>query len=141
MGAPTVRQRGGARTFSATLVMEGMRLRYWPNPAHKRETTEEGPPRWRPHKTPCPHMTIEERDALLAESVPESPHQPGARRYALRRSGDLEWFVGVPTEYQQGEVVFHGYPTQAVPAKVLRVFRDSGKITEAEYRKMVKDLG
>ena len=29
-------------------------MRYWPNPAHKRETTEAGPPAWSPDKDPCP---------------------------------------------------------------------------------------
>ena len=28
---------------------------YYPNPAHKTETTEAGPPRWRPDKEPCPN--------------------------------------------------------------------------------------
>ena len=32
----------------------GSMMRYFPNPAHKRETTEAGPPRWRPDKEPCP---------------------------------------------------------------------------------------
>jgi hypothetical protein len=41
-------------------------MRYWPNPAHKQETTEAGPPQWRPGKEPCPReMTVAERDELL----------------------------------------------------------------------------
>ena len=42
---------------------------YYLNPAHKTETTEAGPPRWRPDKEPCPRMTPRERTTLLQESV------------------------------------------------------------------------
>lgn len=44
-------------------------MKYWPNPAHKRETTEAGPPRWRPYKEPCPRMTVTERQALMDSSI------------------------------------------------------------------------
>jgi hypothetical protein len=37
-------------------------MRYWPNPAHKAETTEAGPPLWTPDKDLCPTgMTVAER--------------------------------------------------------------------------------
>ena len=49
-------------------------MRYFANPAHKRETTEAGPPRWRSDKEPCSEgMTLRERTELLRESVAESP--------------------------------------------------------------------
>jgi hypothetical protein len=86
-------------------------------------------------------LTVDERSRLLEESVPEDPANPASRRYAMRRSADLEWFVAVLTEYRDGEPVFHGYPERHVPAKVLRVFRNSETITEVEYRRMTRELG
>lgn len=116
-------------------------MKYWPNPAHKKDTSEAGPPRWRPSKTQCPPMTIEERDDLLRRSAPEDPSSPTARRFAMRRTAGLEWFAAVFTEFRDGEPVFHGYPTRSVPARVLRAFRDAGSITDAEYRRAIKELG
>ena len=52
-------------------------MRYFANPAHKKETTEAGPPRWRPDKEPCPEgMTLRERTELLRESIAETPDSP-----------------------------------------------------------------
>jgi hypothetical protein len=113
-------------------------VRYWPNPAHKRETTESGPPRWRPDKTPCPNMTVAERQALLRASIPEDVGSPGSRRYALRRGDRIEWFVAVVTEFVGGQPVFHDYPVTHVPSRVLRVFRDQGLIIDSEYQRMIK---
>jgi len=122
-------------------IPEEGRLKYWPNPAHKRETSEEGPPQWRPHKTPCPPMPLTERQELLTKSIPD-PKKPQTCRYALRRGeAGLEWFEGRLTRYDGEEPVFHGYPTKAVPARVLRIFRDAGEITQAEYRRTVRQLG
>lgn len=116
-------------------------VKYWPNPAHKRETTEAGPPRWRPDKAPCPKMTVEEREDLLRRSIPLSPADPASRRFAFRRVPKLEWFEAKCHGYNEGEPEFHGHPTVHVPNRVLRAFRDAGHISEAEYRFMVKELG
>ena len=119
-------------------------VRYVPNPAHKRETTEAGPPGWRPDKEPCPpEMTPRERAALLRGSVPEHPDPPSSRRFTIRRGGrGLELFAAQATRTaEDGEVEYHGYPTRQVPGKVSRGFRDRGDITAAEYRRLVKRLG
>ena len=119
-------------------------VRYVPNPAHKQETTEAGPPRWGPDKEPCPpEMTPRERAALLRDSVPEHPDAPASRRFAVRRGrSGLEFFAAQATQTTEGgEVEYHGYPTHRVPGKVLRRFRDRSDITTAEYRQLVKRLG
>ena len=118
-------------------------MRYFPNPAHKVETTEAGPPRWRPDKTPCPEgMTIQERTQLLRDSIAENPDSPTTRRFAVRRSDSgLEFFAAQMTRIVNGETEYHGYPTFYVPVKILRQFRDNGIITRSEYRMSVKRLG
>ena len=115
---------------------------YYPNRAHKRETTEAGPPGWRPDKEPCPDMTPEERTELLRESVARDPSLPTSQRFAVRRTGTgLEFFTARMTREVDGDIEFHGYPTTHVPGLVLRRFRDEGQITPAEYRRQVKRLG
>ena len=116
-------------------------VKYWPNPAHKRETSEAGPPRWRPDKTPCPRLTIDERNTLLQSSIAD-PKLSDTVRYALRRSEEgTQWFTGRLTGYDGEEAVFHGYPTAHVPARVLRLFMAQGEISDAEYRRMIRQLG
>ena len=118
-------------------------MRYFANPAHKIETTEAGPPRWRPDKAPCPEgMTLRERRELLRESIAENPGSSTSRRYAVRRTDSgLEFFPAQATQVVDDEVEFHGYPTRYVPGKVLRQFRNQGKISQSEYRNLVKRLG
>ena len=118
-------------------------MRYFANPAHKVETTEAGPPSWRPDKTPCPKgMTLDERAELLRHSVAEDPDSPTSRRFAIRRNeSGLEIFAAQMTRIVDGESEYHGYPTDHVPGKVLRHFRDNGTITRPEYKKLVKRLG
>lgn len=116
-------------------------VRYWPNPAHKRSTTEAGVGAWRPAKEPCPAMTIEERDALLQASLPEDGANPRSRRYAFRRTeGGLEFFEARWTRDADGEPEFHGYPTRHVPVRVLRALVHAGAITRSEYERLRKDL-
>jgi len=116
-------------------------MRYWPNPAHKKETSEAGPPRWRPKKTLCPRMEPDERERLLQEAVPENPGVVGSSRYALRLGeGGYEWFVALLTRMVDGEPEYHGFPCAHVPYRVLRAFRDAGRITDAEYRRFIKEL-
>lgn len=40
----------------------------------------------------------------------------------------------------QEPIELHGYPIAAAPAKVLRVFRDRGEVSEAEYRRLLRGL-
>ena len=124
-------------------------MRYWPNPAHKRETTEAGPPAWRPRKSPCPQMTREERTALLAGSVPADPADPASRRYAVRHyEGRIELFEAQCGGVRDGEPEFHGYPwyhaeyrpnPRPVPYSVLVALRDRGDLTEQEFQKALRD--
>ena len=119
-------------------------VRYVPNPAHKRETTVAGPPRWRPDKEPCPpDMTPRERADLLRGSEPEHAGSPSSRRFAVRRGrSGLEFFAAQVTRTaEDGKVEYHGYPTHRAPGKVLRRFRDQSHFTAAEYRQLVKRLG
>ena len=118
-------------------------MRYFANAAHKLETTEAGPPRWYPDKEPCPKgMTLRERTELLRQSIPEDPDSPTSTRFAVRRGDSgLEFFAARMTRMVDGEVEYHGYPTRQVPGRVLRHFKDQGRITQAEYRSLVKRLG
>ncbi len=113
-------------------------VRYWPNPAHKRETTEAGPPAWRPDKEPCPDdLTVGDRNELLAGAIPADPASPHSRRYNVRRTiTGLEVFEAKFTEETNGIAVFHGHPASYVPAAVLRQFREV-----AEYKRLVKAFG
>jgi hypothetical protein len=117
-------------------------MRYIPNPAHKLETTEAGPPRWQPSKEACPPMAPAERQDLLDRSVPADPAAPIGRRFAMRRGDQgLELYEAKLTRIASGVPEYHGHPTTRVPGKVLRVFRDHGELTEAEYRRLVRELG
>ena len=118
-------------------------MRYFANRAHKVETTEAGPPGWRPNKEPCPEgMTLRERTELLRDSVAENPNSPASRRFAVHRTeSGLEFFTAQMTRIVNGEVEYHGYPTRYVPGKILRQFRDQDKISQSEYRSLVKRLG
>src|SRR5262245_2061637 len=110
-------------------------MRYWPNPAHKLETTEAGPPNWNPDKDPCPvGMTIEERRDLFASSVAVEPNDPRSRRFAMRRTErGVEFFDLKHTEDRDGESVFHGHPASRVDRDVLKQWRDNGSLSAAEY--------
>lgn len=117
-------------------------LRYWPNPSHKTETTEAGPPRWNPDKDKCPSdMTVAERNELLKASIAVDPSDQESRRFVARRvDGRLELFDIKFTQVIDGEPEFHGHPAQRVPRPVLKAMRDQGVITDAEYRRLTKDL-
>lgn len=116
-------------------------MRYFPNPAHKLETTEAGPPRWWPDKEPCPRMSPQERDVLLRDSVALDPESETSRRYAVHRGDSgLEFFEAKCTRVVEGDPEYHGHPTSRVPSKVLRIFRDRGLITTPEYRRAVRQL-
>lgn len=118
-------------------------MRYWPNPAHKEETTEAGPPAWNPNKEKCPRgMTVPERTELLEASIPIKPNDPRSRRFAVRRteSGRLEFFDIKYTRDVDDDIEFHGHPASRVDRGVLKIWRDRGTITDAEYNRLRKDL-
>lgn len=117
-------------------------MRYWPNPAHKKQTTEAGPPAWSPDKDPCPsEMTVAERNVLFSASVPVDLVDPHARRFAIRRTlhgieiYDVKW-----TRDVEDDPEFHGHPATRVPPSVLKAWRDAGTITQAEYGRLRKEL-
>lgn len=116
---------------------------YWPNPAHKRETTEAGPPRWRPDKEPCPDdLTVRERRELLAGSLPADKGNPHSRRFTVRRGPNgLEVYEAKWTRDVGGKPEFHGHPASYVPTGVLRSLRDAKTITVPEYRRLIRTFG
>ncbi len=118
-------------------------MRYWPNPAHKIETSEAGPPKWNPYKEPCPtNMTVGERSQLLALSTAVDPQDPRSRRFAMRRTDSgLELFDIKHTEDDhEGQPVFHGHPASRVNRSVLKRWRDEGLLNPAEYRRLAREL-
>jgi hypothetical protein len=87
-------------------------------------------------------MTVRERRDLLQTSVAEDPDNPRSRRFNVRRGiHGIEVFAAQATQEIGSDVEFHGYPQASAPPKVLRVFRDDGRITDAEYRRLVKLRG
>ncbi len=119
-------------------------LSYHPNPAHKKETTEAGPPRWNPSKEICPSdMSIQEREKLLkgSESRDGSPNDP--HRFAIRRIGKtIELYeTRLTLQRPDGVTEVHGHPTEQIPPIVLRRMRDNGLITSAEYKQLIRSLG
>jgi len=118
-------------------------MRYWPNPAHKKQTTEAGPPKWWPDKEPCPEeITPAERDELLRNAIATDEANPRSRRYAVRRSSaGLEVYDAKCHGDYEGEPEFHAHPAGYVPASVLRALRDSGVLTLPEYKKLVRQFG
>lgn len=117
-------------------------MRYWPNPAHKKHTSEAGPPAWSPDKDPCPpDMTVRERNALFLSSTPADPADPHSRRFVLRRTAqgielyDVKW-----TRDVQDDPEFHGHPATRVPPVILKAWRDAGILTQAEYVRLRREL-
>jgi hypothetical protein len=100
--------------------------------------SEVGRGRWRPDKTPCPDdLTVAERNDLFVTSVADNPADPCSKRYNVRRTaGGLELYEAQCAEFD-GDVECHGYPTSHIPAKVLRMLRDAGTITDVEYNRLV----
>ena len=115
-------------------------MRYWPNSAHKRETTEAGPPRWRPDKDPCPNdATVADRNQLPETSIPSDPTYRRARHFKVRRGPHgLEQYEAKHTREVDGEPEFRGHPTSRIPNGVLRALRKRGDISAAECGKLVK---
>ncbi len=87
-------------------------------------------------------MTVPERDELLRASVPISPDDPRSRRFAVRRTatGLLELFDIKFTRDVDEDFEFHGHPASRIDRGVLKVLRDRGVVTAAEYNRLRKDL-
>jgi hypothetical protein len=116
---------------------------YAPNPVHKREWTEAGPPAPRSDKTPCPpEITAVECHALLQSSIPEDPNDPRSRRYAVRRLdiGAELFAANAHSPAGQEPIEFHGYPVPTAPARVLRELLDRGDLLRPEYRRFIRGL-
>jgi len=85
---------------------------------------------------------MSERNELLASSVPVDATNPRSRRFNVRRSEHgLELYDGKWTQDVAEEPEFHGHPASYVPVSILRIFRDRGQITLAEYRRLVRNFG
>jgi hypothetical protein len=115
---------------------------YWPNPAHKIEATDAGPPQWSPDKEKCPVMSSTETNELLESSIPLDESDPTSRRFAVRLvAGAFEFFEAKFTQIRpEGQLEFHGHPTRRVPAVVLRRFRSRLSLSEAQYRRLLAEL-
>lgn len=87
-------------------------------------------------------MAPGERQALLDSSMSADPDEERGRRYAIRQTVAGFAFFEAKLTRLNGEVAeYHGHPTTRIPAKVLRRFRDRGDLTDAQYRRLVRDLG
>jgi hypothetical protein len=117
-------------------------MRYWPNPAHKEDTTEAGPPAWAPNKEKCPRdITTDERNALFLASIPVDAANPRSRRFAVRRtSAGIEIFDIKFTRDVDDDQEIHGHPASRVDRRVLKAFMDQERITSAEYNRLRKEL-
>lgn len=119
-------------------------LVYERNPKHKRGAQGEGPPRWFPDSDSlCPDdITQDIAQTLLESSVlgADSAH-PGSRARFAMYAGDF--YKAYPTTLGDDVEIWHGYPVRRelvkrqVPARVLRQFRDLGKLTEPEYKRLL----
>ena len=97
---------------------------------------------WNPDKAKCPRdMTVEERNALLATSVPVDASDPRSRRFAVRRtSAALEIFDIKYGRDIDGVPEFHGHPASRIDRGALKRLRETGQITASEYNWLRKEL-
>ena len=97
---------------------------------------------WNPDKAKCPRgMTVEQRNAVLAASVPVEASDPRSRRFAVRRtSTELEIFDIKYGRDVDGVPEFHGHPASRIDRGALKLFRDAGQITPTEYNRLRRKL-
>ncbi len=97
---------------------------------------------WIPHKEKCPRgMTVDERNALLHESIPVDMADPRSRRFAVRRSSvGLEIFDIKCGREVDGDPEFHGHPASRIDRGVLKILRERNIITLAEFNRLRKEL-
>ena len=125
--------------------MSDTELRYRENPKHKVGARGAGPPRWFPDSASlCPDdLDLDEARRLLKGSViGGDPSHPNARaRFALDEMG--RFFKAYPERSVDGTEYWHGYPVaealvgRQVPARVLRSFKQQGRLSRARYRRLL----
>lgn len=117
---------------------------YEPNPKHKRGTCGKGPPRWFPSSDSlCPDdIDIPLAQELLEAAVADRD-QAQADGQALYCIYEGQFFKAYRTERRDEVEVWHGYPVsrelvgEQIPARVLRIFRQRGQLSNSEYKKLV----
>lgn len=121
---------------------------YVPNPKHKVGAFGDGPPRWFPSRDSlCPedfdlNMAQELLDGAVSDA--DASHSNGRALYALH-NGEFYKAYSEATRVVDGveEELWHGYPVRRelvprqVPGRVLRHFLKEGRLTRAEYRKLL----
>jgi len=122
------------------LVANG--LQYRENPKHKPGCSGRGPPRWFPSTDSlCPDdLSIEDAVALLRDSVEgaAAAHPNALARYAM--DGQGRFFKGYS---EDGGQTWHGYPVRRdlvprqIPTRVLRQFLRQGRLSSADYKKLL----
>lgn len=86
-------------------------------------------------------MTVEDRNVLLATSVPVDASDPRSRRFAVRRtSTGLEIFDIKYGRDVDGIPEFHGHPASRIDRRALKLLRDTGQITSAEYNRLRREI-
>jgi len=122
-----------------------MVLIYKENPKHKKGVQGEGPPRWNPDPDSlCPDDVGQtEAEALLRDSVPweDASHPEKKARYAIDSQG--RFFKGYTEGADASGEYWHGFPVPEdkvrlqVPARVLKHFKTSGKLSSPRYKKFL----
>jgi len=123
--------------------------RYEPNAKHKRGACGDGPPRWFPSRDSlCPDdFSLEVAQELLDDGVEAADaSHPNNRAVHAMHSGSFYKAYSHHSEAEgtpeEGEV-WHGYPVRRelvptqVPCRVLREFVKRGRLTQAEYKKLI----
>lgn len=126
-----------------------LRRIYRKNDRHKRGTCGSGPPRWLPSRDSlCPDdFDTSLAQALLDEAVDGAdPSHPDARAvYAMHEGSFYKGYCeGTLEDPEMGIVeIWHGYPVRRdlvprqVPCRVLREFVRRGRLSSAEYKKLL----
>jgi hypothetical protein len=120
-------------------------LVYKENPKHKPGVFGEGPPRWFPDRdTLCPDdITAQTAQLLLSNSIEggDVAHPNAKARYALDDTG--RFFKGYSEATQDKTELWHGYEVaeekvnRQVPARILKAFRDAGRLARPRYKKLL----
>ena len=120
-----------------------MVLIYKENPKHR--VQGDGPPRWYPDPDSlCPDDVDQmEAETLLRDSVSgdDASHPEKKARYAIDSQG--RFFKGYTEGADANGECWHGFPVPEdkvrlqVPARVLKDFKNSGKLSSSRYKKLL----
>lgn len=122
---------------------------YRPNPKHKIGACGEGPPRWFPSRDSlCPEdVDLRTAQQLLDAAIPgtDPVHLNQHALYALHNGEFYKAYSECSRLTDEGveEELWHGYPVRRelvprqVPARVLRKFVEQGRLTRAEYKRLL----